>query len=116
MASTPESGAPAPAAATGLVASTMATLRRHAPFNAMRESHLAFLASRLKLAYFSEGEVILEGGQGIPECANIIKQGAVVVSADTASDEVELALHEGECFPIGALLAGRPVTRTYRAS
>ncbi|MCW5590912.1 MAG: CBS domain-containing protein [Burkholderiales bacterium] len=116
MASTPEGGAPAPASATGLVASTMATLRRHAPFNAMRESHLAFLASRLRLAYFSEGEVILEGGQGIPECANIIKQGAVVVSADTASDEVELALHEGECFPIGALLAGRPVTRTYRAS
>ncbi len=101
---------------TGLVASTMAALRRHAPFDAMQESHLAFLVSRLKLAYFPEGEVILEGGQGIPECANIIKQGAVVVSSGTASDEIELALQEGECFPVGALLAGRPASRTYRAS
>jgi CBS domain-containing protein len=104
------------ASITGLVASTMATLRRHAPFGAMHEGHLAFLVSRLKLAYFPEGEAILEGGKGIPECMNIIKQGAVVVSAGTASDEVELALQEGECFPVGALLAGRPATRTYRAS
>ena len=98
------------------MASTMAALRRHAPFDAMQESHLAFLVSRLKLAYFPEGEVILEGGKGIPECANIIKQGAVVVSSGTASDEIELALQEGECFPVGALLAGRPASRTYRAS
>ncbi len=110
---TPSAAAPS---ATGVVASTVAALRRHAPFDAMQESHLSFLVSRLKLAYFPEGEVILEGGKGIPECANIIKQGAVVVSSGTASDEIELALQEGECFPVGALLAGRPASRTYRAS
>jgi CBS domain-containing protein len=101
---------------SGIVASTIASLRRHSPFDAMDEAHLAFLAERLKLAYYPAGEVILAGGTGVPECAHIIKQGAVVVSSGSASDEPELALQEGECFPVGALVAGRPATRTYRAS
>ena len=56
----------------------------------MKESHLAFLVARLQLAYFPEGEVILEGGRGVPECAYIIKQGAVVVSARTGEGIEEL--------------------------
>ncbi len=108
-------GSAAPAA-TGLVAATTAQLRRHAPFDAMEEAHVAFLVERLKLAYFPEGEVILAGGAGIPEACNIIKQGAAVVVSGSGSEEVELALQVGECFPVGALLANRPATRTYRAS
>lgn len=106
----------ATSAATGLVAATTAQLRRHAPFDAMQEAHVAFLVERLKLAYFPEGEVILAGGAGVPEVCNIIKQGAVIVVSGSGSEEVELALQVGECFPVGALLANRPATRTYRAS
>ena len=105
-----------PVPPTGLVAATIAQLRRHAPFDAMEEAHLALLVDRAKLAYFPEGEVILEGGAGVPSHCNIIKQGAVVVTAGAASEDVELALHAGECFPVGALLANRSATRTYRAS
>ncbi|MBK8325279.1 MAG: CBS domain-containing protein [Betaproteobacteria bacterium] len=106
----------ASSSATGLVAATTAQLRRHAPFDAMQDAHVAFLAERLKLAYFPEGEVILAGGAGIPEVCNVIKQGAVIVVSGSGSEEVELALQVGECFPVGALLANRPATRTYRAS
>jgi CBS domain-containing protein len=113
MASAPGTAAPP---ATGLAAATAAQLRRHAPFDAMAEAHVAFLVERLKLAYFPEGEVILAGGAGIPEVCNIIKQGAVIVVSGSGSEEVELALQVGECFPVGALLANRPATRTYRAS
>ena len=63
MASVPATAKPA---ATGLVAATTAQLRRHAPFDAMAEAHVAFLVERLQLAYFPEGEVILAGGAGMP--------------------------------------------------
>jgi len=36
--------------------------------------------------------------------------------AQTQEDSAWLELHEGECFPLGALLADRPVTSVYRAS
>jgi len=49
----------------------------------------------------------------------VIKQGVVQGEQGTtheAGGTAWLELHEGECFPLGALLASRPVTGIYRAS
>lgn len=98
------------------IAATIAQLRRHAPFDRMAEGELELLATRLKLAYFPAETVILESRSGIPANAYIIKQGAVVVGPAERQTGPELALQEGECFPLGALVAGRPVSGIYRAS
>jgi CBS domain-containing protein len=99
-----------------IAAGTVAQLRRHAPFDRMEEAHLRLLASRLKLAYYPAETVILDHGMGIPDQVHIIKQGAVMVGPSDQGTGPEIALQEGECFPLGAVVAGRPVSGAYRAS
>ena len=99
-----------------LVAGTVAQLRRHAPFDRMEEAHLRLLASRLKLAYYPAETVVLDHGMGIPEQIHIIKQGAVMVGPAEPGTGPEIALQEGECFPLGAVVAARPVSGAYRTS
>jgi len=99
-----------------LTGGTVAQLRRHAPFDRMEEVHLHLLASRLKLAYYPAETVIIDHGMGIPEHVYIIKQGAVMVGPADQGASPEIALQEGECFPLGAVVARRPVSGAYRAS
>lgn len=99
-----------------LIAATIAQLRKHAPFDRMEEADLELLASRLKLAYYPAETVILESKSGIPAHVYIIKQGAVVVGPVERETGPELALQEGECFPLGAVMADRKVSGMYRAS
>ncbi|MFA5241657.1 MAG: prohead protease, partial [Sulfuricella sp.] len=93
-------------------------LRRFAPFDRMECSELEWLSERLSIGYYGKGEVVLSPDQGEAPTFYIIKQGVVqgeqgVVQAQ--DDSAWLELHEGECFPLGALLSKRPVTSTYRA-
>ncbi len=93
-------------------------LRRHPPFDRMEPEHLLWLAERLQLAYYAGGEAILSPEQGVANRFFIIKQGVVlgeqdVVRAQENADWLEL--HEGECFPLGALLSKQAVSGTYRA-
>ncbi len=92
-----------------LIPGTVAHLRRHAPFDRMEARDLEFLASRLSLAYFPAQAVILDPGHAVPNHLHIIKQGAVMTGPG-------IALHDGECFPLGALTARRTVSGAYRAS
>jgi len=82
----------------------------------MEEAHLRLLASRLKLAYYPAESVIIDHAMGIPEHVHIIKQGAVMVGPADEGTGPEIALQEGECFPLGAMVARRPVSGAYRAS
>ena len=99
-----------------LLAATIAHLKRHAPFDRMEDQHLQMLASRLALAYFPAEAVILDARMGVPEHVYIIKQGAVMVGPADRESGPEIALQEGECFPLGAVVASRAVTGAYRAS
>lgn len=91
-------------------------LRRHAPFDRMDEAHLGWIAARVELVHFSAGSVILRPDHGEPQQLHIIRQGAVLAASPDKGQGSGLALHEGECFPLGALLARRPVNSTYRSS
>lgn len=101
-----------------LIQATVEQLRRHAPFDRMELGDLDWLAGRLAVAYYAKGEIVLSPEQGEATTFFIIKQGVVqgeqgVVRAQ--EDAAWLELHEGECFPLGALLSKRPVTSLYRA-
>ncbi len=100
-------------AANTLIAATIDHLGHFAPFDRMEHDHLAWLAERLKLAYYAKDEVVLPADQAEVQTFYIIKQGAI--EGAQKQKEAWLELHEGECFPIGALLARRPVVSTFRA-
>jgi CBS domain-containing protein len=106
-------------AANSLIQATVEHLGQFAPFDQMAHEHLLWMARKLTLGYFAKGEVILSPEQTDPVPFLIIKQGVVQGEqgiAQTQEDSAWLELHEGECFPLGALLADRPVTSVYRAS
>lgn len=100
-------------------ASQLSFFAAHAPFDRMEQSHLLWMLERMKLAYYARGEVIVSPEQGAVQRFLVIKQGMVQGEqnvADASEADTWLELAEGECFPLGALLAHRPVVSVYRAA
>jgi CBS domain-containing protein len=99
-------------------ASQLSFFAAHAPFDRMEQSHLLWMLERMSLAYYAQGEVIISPEQGNVEQFLVIKQGKVLGEqslAQATDSDTWLELVEGECFPLGALLANRPVASVYRA-
>ncbi len=93
------------------------TLAAHAPFSSMRDEDLDFVARRVELAYFAGGEPIVGPEDGVPARCWIVRQGVVEGRRPDLPGEASVTvLTEGEPFPVGALLAARPVVATYRAT
>lgn len=90
-------------------------LKLHAPFDKMAEAHLEYLAKRLVLVFFAKGSVVTTPESGPANSLFIIKQGRVRGEADEAREGSGWELTAGESFPIGALLAHRPVQTIARA-
>jgi CBS domain-containing protein len=84
----------------------IAPLAEHAPFDEMEPGALDFLERKLELAYYPRGEVIIEPQRGVVDRLHIVKQGRV---------RADIVYGPGECFPVGALIARRATTNTYRA-
>ncbi|HEY9099722.1 MAG TPA: DUF294 nucleotidyltransferase-like domain-containing protein [Thiobacillus sp.] len=106
-------------ATNSLIQATADHLSQFAPFDQMDIEHVQWLAQRARLGYFAKGEAVLSPDQSEPVPFVIIKQGVVVGEQGvdgTLQDSAWLELLEGECFPLGALLANRPVTNVYRAN
>ena len=79
---------------------------------------MLWMLERMHLGYYAEGEVIVSPEQGAVDRFLVIKHGMVhgeqnVAHASETDTWLELAA--GECFPLGALLASRPVASVYRA-
>ena len=101
-----------------LLAPTIEFLRRHVPFDRMSGPHLEFLAKHLRLGFYPKGEVITEAARGTARTLYIIKQGRVrgeIENARSAATAEMWELDAGEAFPIGAMLARRPVIMKHRA-
>lgn len=97
-----------------LIQATVEDLRRHAPFSEMASAHLEWMATRLRLAYYPAGAAVLDPQAGVPDWFYVVKQGSV--EAGGATEDSVIRLLAGECFPLGALLADRPVAHQYRAA
>ncbi|MDD5364975.1 MAG: DUF294 nucleotidyltransferase-like domain-containing protein [Gallionellaceae bacterium] len=101
-----------------LLAATIDQLTRFAPFDQMERDHLAWMIERLKLSYYARDEIVLAPAEQPVDTFYIIKQGVILGEQDVVRAQENAAwleLHEGECFPLGALLSKRGVTSTYRA-
>jgi CBS domain-containing protein len=98
-----------------LLDATRETLRRHAPFDTMADDALAFAVPRMRLAYFAKDHEILAPGSGIAKHLHIVQRGAVGSRVEDPRAEPEPPRGPGDCFPVGALSAGGPPTRIYRA-
>ena len=97
-------------------ASQLSFFAAHAPFDRMERAHLIWMIERMKLAYYAKGEVLASPQMGKAKNFFVIKQGLVRgARVATVNQDTVLELHEGECFPVGALLGGRAVTSEYRA-
>ena len=103
---------------SALHTSQLAFFAAHAPFDRMEMAHLLWMTERLKLGYYAQNEVIVSPEQGAVERFLVIKQGLVQGEqsvAHVSDTDTWLELAEGECFPLGALLAHRPVASIYRS-
>lgn len=90
----------------------------HAPFDRMEPAHLLWMLERMQLGYYAKGEVVVAPEQGVVQRFLVIKQGMVQGEqnvADASDADTWLELSVGECFPLGALLAHRPVASVYRS-
>ncbi len=100
----------APTIASGL----KQLLGQYMPFSRMSAADLEFVIEHVEVAYFEPDEVILTPAAGVPSHCYIVKQGRV--QGETADDrQVAFEAGTGDCFPVGALLAGRPVSLAYRS-
>ena len=89
-------------------------LAAHVPFAQMAAADLDFLVERLEVVYFADGEILLAAGATATHFF-ILKQGRV---EGRQGDDAEAPAFEagvGDCFPVGALLAERPVSLRYVA-
>ena len=97
--------------ASPLLSTTIAELRRYAPFDEMEPEAIGFLAARLRIAYYARGASIVGPDSGAVDRLYLIRQGAVRRSRGGP----ELTLSSGECFPIGALIGRRAATYSYES-
>ncbi len=91
-------------------------LNHHEPFAQLPKGERQALAGRLTLKQFAAGEVIASPEDGPPKRMYLIKQGRVNVGFRAGAEEGFWDLGRGDCFPIGALVAERPVSMVLRAA
>ena len=90
-------------------------LVRHAPFDRMAADDLAFVVSRLALAYFAEGREIVAPGRAPAHELYLIQRGRVGPRSGDPGAPQDATLGPGEMFPVGALSAGTPASHVYVA-
>ena len=96
-----------------LVAANAEFLRSYPPFDRMEPEALAFLAERLRLAYYAGESTIVDPEGGPVETLRIVQRGKVQVRQAGEVGVIEaslLTLGPGECFPIGSVTGRRAST------
>ena len=102
----------APTIASGL----KQLLARYMPFSSMAPEHLDFVIQHVEVAYFEPGETIL--GPSSERAVPLLHREAGARAGRNDQREARQVAFEagvGDCFPVGALLAGRPVSLVYRS-
>jgi CBS domain-containing protein len=96
---------------------TIDSLRRHAPFDRMDRASLAFLVSKLKVAYFAKGRKVTGPEYGAARTLYIVQRGLVRAerSADSLPGQETVEYYIGECFPLTAVYGKRIPNSNYTA-
>lgn len=109
----------APKPQQGLVAFVQTFLKQFSPFRDMSEVALDYLAQHLKLSMFPAGADIIGPETGVARDLFILERGKVLarqVGEMAVTEYTLMNLAAGDCFPIGAVTAGRPSTNRYTAT
>ena len=99
-----------------IVQGIMDQLRSHAPFDQLSADDLVFLASGLRLAYYSRGRVITASDSGVARVLFIVQSGVArgeLECGTPGQDSVEYGV--GECFPLAAVIGARATVHRYEA-
>lgn len=98
-------------------AEVVATLVRYAPFDAMAPEDLDFLAAGVETRRWPRDAAILTPAAGVPAHLYIVATGSVLSQTPAGGPEgaADLRIGVGECFPLGPLMSGTPVSSVYRA-
>lgn len=97
---------------------TLAFLKNHAPFNKMKADALQGFAEKAQITFYPAGSLIVGPDSGNVRYFYLIESGKVQARQAgevTVTEYSILSLGAGECFPIGAVTAGRPSTNSYTA-
>ena len=109
------SGRPPPP--PSLLAALRPELARHPPFAQMMDDAVDFFLAHAEQRYFAPGEVLVEPASGAVEEIFLVRQGAVTGVKGLAELSGGAFQYEaGDLFPLGAAMAHRAVTATYRAT
>jgi CBS domain-containing protein len=106
-------------AADPLLASAIAFLKRHPPFDGMADDVLRDVAGALTLAYFPAGSVLIAPEAGMPDHLFIVQRGLVQLRPAEGyhvSGGAVVTLAPGECFSVYALMEKRAVASPYTAA
>jgi CBS domain-containing protein len=101
-------------AAPTIAAGLRQLLTAHMPFSAMAAADIDLIIDSVEIGYYAPGEVVLAPGPSMPPHCLIVKQGRVQGEAPDGRG-IAYEAGVGDCFPVGALLAERSVTLTYRS-
>lgn len=85
------------------------------PFADMAAADVDFLIGHVEVAYFGPDDLVLGPDGGPPSHLYIVKQGRVRGESAREDNATAFDGGVGDCFPVGALLAERPVGLTYRS-
>lgn len=116
-ASDPSAASPwAPSPSASLLANFRQELVRYLPFSQMAAEDQDFFLTNSLQQYFAPGETLIEPASGAVQHLLFIRQGAVSGKRGLAELSGDAFQYEaGDLFPIGAAMAQRAVTATYKA-
>ena len=93
-----------------------AALERHPPFSQMAAADIDFFLTQAEQLYFAPDEPVQQPSDGPVTRLYFIREGAVTGTRGMADLSGGAFQYEaGELFPVGAAMAGRAVTASYRA-
>jgi CBS domain-containing protein len=108
------SGRPPPP--PSLMAALRPELVRHPPFAQMVPAAVDFFLAHSEQRYYAPGETLVAPGSGPVEEIFLVRQGSVTGEKGLAEVSGAFEYEAGDLFPIGAAMARRAVTATYRAT
>ena len=89
-----------------------AEMRQFAPFMLMQSGHLLQLIGSAQQLSYGAGATIVAPASGVPTHLWFLRQGLVI---GRGNDGTGFEFEAGDLFPIGAVMASRPVTSRYSA-
>ena len=107
-----DAGVPATSPSASLLANLRTALMRSPPFAQMPAAQVdAFIAQSQQL-YFAPDEVVLAPAHGPVQGLLLVRQGSVTGRQGPATLPGAFEYVAGDLFPVGAVLAERPVSST----